>query len=58
MIDRRIEALRARHAQLERALQEETRRPSPNLVSVRTLKQRKLVVKDEIAALSVQRERA
>jgi hypothetical protein len=58
MMDRRIQALRARHAELELALHEEASRPRPNLTAVRKLKQRKLVLKAEIAALSVQVERA
>ncbi len=58
MMDRRIEALRLRHAELERELQDEMKRPQPNLLAVRALKQRKLVLKDEIAALSIDRERA
>jgi hypothetical protein len=58
MMERRVQALRARHAELDLALHEETSRPQPNLAAVRKLKQRKLVLKDEIAALSVQVERA
>ncbi|MBI2236218.1 MAG: YdcH family protein [Magnetospirillum sp.] len=44
----RIESLKARHAALESAIAEETRRPLPNEVQIGDLKRRKLKIKDEI----------
>ncbi len=44
----RIESLKARHAALETAIEEETRRPSPNEVQIGDLKRQKLKIKDEI----------
>jgi hypothetical protein len=50
----RIEALREKHALLERALDEEIHRPSPNQETVHDLKRQKLRIKDEIVALERQ----
>jgi hypothetical protein len=47
----RIEALREKHAALERALDEEIHRPSPNHDAVTDLKRQKLRIKDEIFQL-------
>ena len=47
----RIEALKARHAELDRALDEENRRPLPNQDTVSDLKRQKLRIKDEIFQL-------
>ena len=47
----RIEALKARHAELERALDEENRRPLPKQDTVSDLKRQKLRIKDEIFQL-------
>jgi hypothetical protein len=47
----RIEALKARHAALERALDEENKRPLPNHDAVHDLKRQKLRIKDEICQL-------
>jgi hypothetical protein len=47
----RIEALKAKHAELERAIDEENRRPLPNRDSVSDLKRQKLRIKDEIFQL-------
>ena len=47
----RIEALRAKHAELERAIDEENRRPLPNRDAVSDLKRQKLRIKDEIFQL-------
>ena len=44
----RIEALREKHALLERALDEEIHRPLPNQEAVHDLKRQKLRIKDEI----------
>lgn len=51
MTARRIQALEARHAELEAALSDELARPMPNLATVRLIKRRKLALKDEIAGL-------
>jgi len=47
----RIEALREKHASLERAIDEETHRPLPNHDAITDLKRQKLRIKDEIAEL-------
>jgi hypothetical protein len=48
----RIEALKAKHAELERAIDEENKRPLPNRDAVSDLKRQKLRIKDEIYILS------
>ncbi len=50
----RIEALREKHASLERALDEEIHRPLPNQEAVHDLKRQKLRIKDEIYQLEKQ----
>ena len=50
----RIEALREKHASLERALDEEIHRPLPKQDTVHDLKRQKLRIKDEIFALERQ----
>ena len=50
----RIEALREKHASLERTLDEEIHRPLPNQETVHDLKRQKLRIKDEICALERQ----
>ena len=50
----RIEALREKHAVLERALDEEAHRPLPNQEALHDLKRQKLRIKDEIFALERQ----
>jgi hypothetical protein len=50
----RIEALREKHALLERALDEENHRPLPNQDTVHDLKRQKLRIKDEIFQLERQ----
>ena len=47
----RIEALREKHALLERAIDEEIHHPFPNQEAVADLKRQKLRIKDEIFAL-------
>jgi hypothetical protein len=47
----RIEALRAKHAALERAIDEENSRPLPNDDAISDLKRQKLRIKDEIFQL-------
>jgi hypothetical protein len=48
----RIEALRERHAALERAIDEENQHPFPNQDAISDLKRQKLRIKDQIYALS------
>ena len=45
--------LRAEHKRLEAAIAAEQRRPLPNEVRLKTLKSRKLSVKDELWALQM-----
>lgn len=45
-----IESLQSRHAALETAIEEETRRPYPDSDKLRQLKLKKLRVKDELSA--------
>ena len=47
----RIEALREKHASLERALDEEAHRPLPDQSAIYDLKRQKLRIKDEIYEL-------
>ena len=50
----RIEALKEKHASLERAIDEENRRPLPNQDAIHDLKRQKLRIKDEIFLLEKQ----
>ena len=50
-VDDYLATLAAKHAGLERAIEEEVRRPAPDGLSLTDLKRRKLRVKDEIARL-------
>jgi hypothetical protein len=50
----RIEALREKHASLDRAIDEEVHRPLPNQEVVHDLKRQKLRIKDEIFQLERQ----
>ena len=43
-----VSALQLKHSGLERKIQEEMSRPSPDLSMIQTLKRRKLRIKDEI----------
>lgn len=43
-----VASLAAKHANLERAIQDEAERPAPNTLSLAALKRRKLRVKDRI----------
>ena len=47
-----IEALKAKHASLEQAINEENLRPHPDDDAICSLKKRKLQIKDEIARLT------
>ncbi|HLI13541.1 MAG TPA: YdcH family protein [Alphaproteobacteria bacterium] len=51
-IEERIDALKARHAALEDAIQQETCRPLPDTGRIHDLKRQKLRIKDEIAEMS------
>jgi len=46
-----IEALKAKHASLEQAIDQENMRPYPDDDAICSLKKRKLQIKDEIARL-------
>ena len=50
----RIEALREKHALLERAIDDESHRPLPNQDAITDLKRQKLRIKDELFALERQ----
>ena len=50
----RIEALREKHAALERAIDDENSRPLPNQDAIYDLKRQKLRIKDEIFQLERQ----
>jgi hypothetical protein len=50
----RIEALREKHASLERAIDEEVHRPLPDQSAIYDLKRQKLRIKDEIFQLERQ----
>ena len=47
-----IEALRTKHATLDRAIEDEAHRPLPDNVVINSLKREKLKIKDEIFRLS------
>jgi hypothetical protein len=49
-----IESLKAKHATLEHAIDEENSRPHPNDDAICSLKKRKLLIKDEISRLSTE----
>lgn len=43
-----VEALRKRHAELDRQLKEEQARPMPDSAAIATIKRQKLAIKDQI----------
>jgi hypothetical protein len=47
-----IASLKVKHAELEEAIELETRRPLPDAAAISDLKKRKLLIKDRIAQLS------
>ena len=47
-----IEALKAKHANLEKAIDKESHRPHPDDDALCSLKKRKLQIKDQIVRLS------
>jgi hypothetical protein len=50
-LDSRIEALRAKHAELEKSIHEQEIHPKPDDDIIHALKKQKLRVKDELARL-------
>ncbi len=50
----RVEALKEKHASLERAIDEENARPLPNQDTISDLKRQKLRIKDELFQLERQ----
>ncbi|QNT69323.1 YdcH family protein [Defluviicoccus vanus] len=51
-LQERIDALKAKHHALERAIEEENNRPHPDDIEIVRLKKQKLQIKDEIAVLA------
>lgn len=51
-LTKRIGTLQDEHSQLEQALAEEEARPLPDSLTIKLLKQKKLAIKDELAALT------
>lgn len=49
--DERTTALRAKHADLESAIEEENHRPRPDNDAISAMKREKLRIKDELAGL-------
>jgi len=49
--ERRIQALKAEHSELESALEAEEARPLPDSLAIASLKRKKLAIKDEIEQL-------
>ena len=49
-----VEALRARHAALKQAVEDENQRPHPDEFRIAELKREKLRIKDEIAKLEAE----
>jgi hypothetical protein len=47
-----VDALRAKHAEIDRMIQEEEHRPHPDDNALAELKRQKLRIKDEIAGLN------
>ncbi len=52
-VEEQVASLKARHAELEEALSQENARPLPDTATIADLKKRKLMIKDELARLSV-----
>ena len=52
MSPEQIEALKAKHARLDKAIDDEAHRPLPDTQQIHTLKREKLKIKDEITRLS------
>jgi len=54
-VESRVESLRQRHRDLERAIEEENQRPMPDSAALSDLKRQKLRIKDEIVRLDAER---
>ncbi|MBF0561508.1 MAG: YdcH family protein [Alphaproteobacteria bacterium] len=50
-VDARIESLRAKHAQLETAIEVASHRPLPDTAHITDLKRQKLKVKEELESI-------
>jgi len=50
--DDRVDALKAKHAALDVALDQENRRPNPDTTTLADLKRQKLRIKDEIQRIA------
>lgn len=51
-LDDRADSLKAKHAALDAALEEENRRPYPDMSAVAELKRKKLKIKDELERIA------
>ncbi|TAN74543.1 MAG: DUF465 domain-containing protein [Magnetospirillum sp.] len=47
----RIESLKAKHADLEQAIESQSRSPNPDNSQIKDLKRRKLRIKDELSTI-------
>ena len=57
-LEQRIESLRKRHAEIDHLIHIETMHPSTDEARLHDLKRQKLLVKDELASLATNRQRA
>jgi len=53
-VEEHIDALKAKHASLEEAIEQENQHPHPDDLKIAELKKEKLRIKDEIASLHTQ----
>ncbi|MCR2834723.1 YdcH family protein [Parerythrobacter lacustris] len=51
MVSSHVAALKTKHAHIEARLREEMNRPAPDDTTIQTLKKRKLLIKEELAAI-------
>ncbi|UCH74040.1 MAG: YdcH family protein [Rhodospirillales bacterium] len=51
-LEDRVKALREKHQDIEKVLEEEENRPLPDNIVIHDLKRQKLAIKDEIARLT------
>jgi hypothetical protein len=51
MVSSHVAALKTKHANIEAQLREEMNRPAPDDTTIQTLKKRKLLIKEELAAI-------
>ena len=47
----RIDSLKARHRELEEAIDQEENKPNPDEIQIHDLKKRKLAIKDELLGM-------